>query len=59
MLEMTNKIIGGYDNIAEGFPDVDPGVTPLGSRVLVQIRAPQRKTRGGIILASGAMEPAP
>ena len=56
MLEMTNKIIGGYDNIAEGFPDVDPGVTPLGSRVLVQIRAPKRKTRGGIILASDAME---
>lgn len=31
------------------FPSVDPGLTPLGSRVLVQIRLPKRKV-GSIIL---------
>jgi co-chaperonin GroES (HSP10) len=31
------------------FPDVPPGVTPLGSRVLVQIRTPRWISRGGIM----------
>jgi co-chaperonin GroES (HSP10) len=35
------------------FPKADPGITPLGSRVLVQIRTPETKTRGGIILTEG------
>jgi co-chaperonin GroES (HSP10) len=35
------------------FPAADPGITPLGSRVLVQIRTPETKTRGGIILTEG------
>ena len=34
------------------FPDVDPGVSPLGSRVLVQIRTPKTVTVGGIILTA-------
>lgn len=32
------------------FPAADPGITPLGSRVLVQIRTPEAKSKGGIIL---------
>ncbi len=40
------------DALAEAFPDVDPGVQPFGSRVLVQIRTPRRITKGGIILSS-------
>lgn len=32
------------------FPAADPGITPLGSRVLVQVRTPESKTKGGIIL---------
>jgi co-chaperonin GroES (HSP10) len=32
------------------FPEVDPGVRPFGSRVLVQIRSPRKATRGGLIL---------
>jgi co-chaperonin GroES (HSP10) len=38
-------------SLEEAFPDVDPGVKPLGSRVLVQVRSPKQKTKGGIILA--------
>lgn len=36
----------------EAFPDVDPGIQPFGSRVLVQIRTAKTKTAGGIILTS-------
>lgn len=38
------------EDIKEAFPDVDPGVKPLGSRVLIQIRSPEKKSKGGIIL---------
>lgn len=32
------------------FPDVDPGIEAAGNRVLVQIRSPMKKTKGGIYL---------
>lgn len=32
------------------FPDVKPGVTPLGTRVLVQLRTVRNKTASGIVL---------
>lgn len=38
------------------FPIVDPGMQPFGSRVLVQIRTPKRRTSGGIILTDDARE---
>ena len=38
--------------LEEAFPVADPGVKPLGSRVLVQIRTPETKSKGGIILSS-------
>lgn len=38
--------------MAEAFPAVDAGIQPFGSRVLVQIRTPKRKTAGGIILSA-------
>lgn len=36
--------------IALAFPPVDPEITPLGSRVLVQLRQAKGKSEGGIIL---------
>lgn len=39
------------DALREAFPEVEPGVKPLGSRILVQIRSPETKTKGGIILS--------
>jgi co-chaperonin GroES (HSP10) len=36
----------------EAFPECDPGVKPLGSRVLLQIRTPETKSKGGIILST-------
>lgn len=38
------------------FPPTDPGVQPFGSRVLVQIRTPKRRTAGGIILTAEAQD---
>lgn len=34
------------------FPQVEPLSRPLGTRVLVQIRSPKSKTKGGIILTT-------
>ena len=42
--------------LAESFPDIDAGIKPLGSRVLVQICTPRAKTKGGIILDTGSKE---
>jgi co-chaperonin GroES (HSP10) len=42
--------------LAEAFPAVDAGVQPFGSRVLVQIRQPKRKSAGGILLDSGTQD---
>jgi co-chaperonin GroES (HSP10) len=38
------------DAIAEAFPAVDAGIQPFGSRVLIQIRTPKKKSAGGIII---------
>ncbi len=35
--------VSPQDKLAEAFPSADPGVTPLGSRVLVQVRMPADK----------------
>lgn len=42
--------------LIEAFPDADPGITPFGSRVLVQIRSPKTKTASGIILDNGTRD---
>lgn len=50
---MTNVVmLAGGENTdlsAKYFPEVDPGVRPFGSRILVQIRAAKSVSRGGII----------
>jgi co-chaperonin GroES (HSP10) len=40
-----------YENaMEEAFPAVDAGIQPFGSRVLIQIRTPKKKSAGGIII---------
>lgn len=39
--------------LEEAFPIVDPGLKPLGSTVLVQIKQPVKKTKSGIHISSG------
>lgn len=36
-------------SLEEAFPEVDPGMRPFGSKVLIQLRQPPKKSRGGII----------
>lgn len=42
--------------ISEFFPEVDPSGTPLGPRVLIQLRTVKTKSKGGIILTSETRE---
>ncbi len=42
--------------LKDAFPDVDPGIEPYGSRVLVQIRTPKSRTASGIILDAGSRD---
>lgn len=46
-----------YDSeLEEAFPAVDAGVQPFGSRILVQIRTPKTKSKGGIILTTNTVD---
>jgi co-chaperonin GroES (HSP10) len=44
------------DAMSFAFPEVDPGLRPYGSRVLVQIRTPKTVTEGGIHIPEEARE---
>lgn len=44
------------DPIEEAFPKADPGLKPLGHRILVQIRSPKLKSAGGIVLGNDTRE---
>lgn len=51
-----NAVSYRYVSREQAFPNVDPGLKPFGSTVLVQIRQPMRKTAGGTILPDEARE---
>lgn len=55
-MDYENKVSFAFDGLDDAFPACEPGVAPFGSRVLVQIRSPKRKTAGGIILMDDARE---
>lgn len=56
MQAVANKVEFGYTGTDEAFPPCDPGIVPFGSRVIVQIRTPKSKTKGGIILPEDTRE---
>ena len=37
-------------DLATAFPDINPGVIPLGARVIIQLRTVRSKTESGLIL---------
>jgi len=45
-----------YDSLEQAFPEVDPGLVPFGSRILVQKRSPRKVTKGGIIVPDDTQE---
>lgn len=44
-----NNIDFDFGSVEEAFPDVDPGMEPMGSLILVMIRQPKRHVSGGFI----------
>jgi co-chaperonin GroES (HSP10) len=54
---MTDSTVAGNAaDLAEAFPLVDPGATPLGARVLVQLRRSKKMLKSGLILPSETRE---
>lgn len=45
-----------YEDIDQAFPAIEAGLTPFGSRILVQMRSPKARTTGGIILPDDAQD---
>jgi len=45
-----------YDSLDTAFPKADPGLSPFGSDVLVQIRTPRQRTAAGIVLPEETRE---
>ena len=45
-----------FETLDEAFPSCDPGVTPLGARVLLQLKSVKKASRGGIILVDETRE---
>ena len=56
MATKSNVVEIQASELDEAFPGVDPGLIPLGSRILVQIRSPKTKSKGGIILQPDTQE---
>lgn len=56
MRAVANKIDYEYTGLDEAFPKVDPLHAPYGALVLVQIRVPKFKTKGGLKLTDESRE---
>lgn len=54
--EIPNSEQTHEDAMSFAFPDVDCGLKPYGSRVVVQIRRPKTVTEGGIVIPEDARE---
>lgn len=55
-MDYQNNVEFAYDSIDEAFPICDPQFRPTGNRVLIQLRTPKKKTKGGIILTTDVRE---
>jgi co-chaperonin GroES (HSP10) len=49
-------IKSGYSSLDEAFPPAVPNFTPVGNKILLQIRSPKKKSAGGIILVDETRE---
>lgn len=47
---------GGYASLEEAFPPANPNYRPVGSKILLQIRTPKKKSEGGILLLDDVQE---
>lgn len=42
--------------IEQAFPTIDPGMTPLGARIILQLKSTSNKSKSGIVLVSETKE---
>ena len=52
----TERTSLDYESLEQAFPEVDPLLSPFGSKVLVQIRTPMTRTKGGIHIPEESRE---
>lgn len=52
----TQRTSLAYESINQAFPEVDAGLRPFGSRIVVQIRTPMRMTKSGFHLPEEVRE---
>ena len=45
-----------YKDIDQAFPDIEAGLTPFGSRILVQMKSPKSRTAGGLYVPEEAQD---
>ena len=56
MVASAQRLQLDYDSVDQAFPDLDPGLTPFGSKVVVQKRSPRTRSRGGLIVPDEVQE---
>lgn len=53
---VPQRTVFDFSSLDEAFPKADPGLEPFGSQVLVQLRTPPTKSKGGILLTEESRE---
>lgn len=48
--------IEDFKTLSEAFPEVDPGVKPLGARICIQLKSVKKASSGGILLIEETRE---
>lgn len=56
MVASAQKLELGYESVDQAFPEVDPGLTPFGSRILVQKRSPRTRLKSGLYVPDETQE---
>lgn len=50
------RTVFDFSSLEDAFPKADPGLEPYGSNVLIQLRTPPTKSKGGILLTEESRE---
>lgn len=53
---VPQRSVYDFSSLDEAFPKADPGLRPYGSNILVQLRTPPTKSKGGIIMTEESRE---
>ena len=56
MVASAQRLELDYDSVDQAFPEVDPGLVPYGSRILVQKRSPRTRLKSGLYVPDETQE---